>query len=51
MEYNLKKRKLYCPKCKTTIVSDQADVRCDECNSKLITVIFDELDTRPNQST
>lgn len=48
---NLKPRKLFCPKCKTTIISDEPAARCVECNQKLITVVFDELVTTANKPT
>lgn len=38
---NLKPREVYCEKCKYTIVSDLPGARCGDCNSKLITVIYD----------
>lgn len=49
--FNIKPRKLWCPTCKTTVISTVPAGACNKCGDKLITVIRDELVTGLNKST
>lgn len=45
MEYNIRKREVWCPNCKVTIVTDQPSPTCDDCFGKpMITVVYSVID-------